>query len=212
MNEQLYKIIKDNEKLIYKLANKFYGVDKEDLYQVGVIGLIKAYHNYKASGAKFTTYAYEYIFGEMYNLALASRTIKVNKDTLKMAKKIEEARIFLTQKLKKIPTNYDLATFLGLEQQVINNVLTSTADMLSLDEDTNVNLYKQELAEVNIDEQIIINDSMVVLNEKEKNVIDYRYFKEFTQNETATFLGMTQASVSRYEKRGLEKMNNYLTN
>ena len=68
-------IIKSNEKMIYKLTNKFYGVDKEDLFQAGVLGLLKALKNYKESDAKFSTYAFEYIYGEMYNLAL-NKTIK----------------------------------------------------------------------------------------------------------------------------------------
>ena len=75
--------------LIKKIANKFYNYAREDLIQVGVIGLLKAYQNFKEGDAKFSTYAYPYIFGEMYNLVHANRDIKVSKDLLKLYKVID---------------------------------------------------------------------------------------------------------------------------
>ena len=67
---ELSAIIKLHEKLIYKIASKFHDIDQEDLFQSGVIGLIKAYNNYhETKETKFTTYAYNYIFGEMYEFA-----------------------------------------------------------------------------------------------------------------------------------------------
>ncbi len=64
---ELETLIKLHEKLIYKIASNFYGAPKEDLYQAGIISIIKAYNNYVDNGTtKFTTYAYDYIFGEMY--------------------------------------------------------------------------------------------------------------------------------------------------
>ena len=66
--------------LIKKIANKFYNASREDLIQVGVIGLLKAYQNFKAGEAKFSTYAYPYIFGEMYQLVNANKNIKVAKE------------------------------------------------------------------------------------------------------------------------------------
>ena len=80
---ELEQIIKLHEKLIYKIATKFYEAPKEDLYQAGVIGIIKAYNNYvPTENSKFTTYAYNYIFGEMYEFANNLRTIKLNKKPL----------------------------------------------------------------------------------------------------------------------------------
>ena len=70
-------VVKDNAKLIYKIATKFYGTDKEDLYQAGMLGLMKAYKNYNLdSEAKFSTFAYKYIFGEMFVVA-NKKNIKV---------------------------------------------------------------------------------------------------------------------------------------
>ena len=135
MNEEILKLIKDHEKLIFKIAGKFYGIDIQDLFQVGVIGLIKASRNFKSDGsAKFSTYAYDYIFGEMYNLSMISKNIKLNKDTLKLCRKIEEAKESLQQIIKRIPTNTELAHFLEIDEELINNVEMATTELLSLDE------------------------------------------------------------------------------
>ena len=81
MNKE--QIINENVGLIYMIAKKFYNVSKEDLFQAGVLGLLKAYQNYDESyGAKFTSFAYTYIYGEMYTLA-NNRQIKINKDISK---------------------------------------------------------------------------------------------------------------------------------
>lgn len=214
MNDRIYEVIKENEKLIYKIAAKFYGIDIEDLYQVGVIGLIKAFRNFNSDGtAKFSTYAYDYIFGEMYNLSLLSRNIKINKETLQLCKKIEEARSSLSQTLGYIPSNKEVARFLEIDELVINDTWVATAQMLSLDEEGEVKLHETipDKHPLKIDERIIIDESMATLNDNEKDIIKCRYFNDFTQSETATALGMTQASVSRYEKACLEKMNDYMS-
>ena len=73
------ELINENMGLIKRIASKFYGSDKEDLIQVGVIGLLNAYRNYKEMGeAKFSTYAYPYIFGKMYEYVNENKNIKVS--------------------------------------------------------------------------------------------------------------------------------------
>ena len=91
--------------LIKKIANKFYNSSKEDLIQVGVIGLLKAYQNFKDGNAKFSTYAYPYIFGEMYQLVNSNRYIKVSRDMLKLYKVIEKTRYELAQRLNYVPSD-----------------------------------------------------------------------------------------------------------
>lgn len=75
------ELIESHMGLIKKIASKFYVSEKQDLIQVGVIGLLKAYQNFKDTyNAKFSTYAYPYIFGEMYNLVNSNKNIKISKD------------------------------------------------------------------------------------------------------------------------------------
>jgi len=208
---ELENIILLHEKLIYKIATKFHEIPKEDLYQAGVIGLIKAYNNYnKQSDTKFTTYAYNYIFGEMYDLANNTRTIKLNKNILKTYKKIEEAKQQLSQKLGYYPSKYEVSKFLSIPEQIITEIEACTGTIMSLDIETERPIYEtipSEEQPTNID----LKDSLNTLTEEEKQIINYRYYKDFTQSETAKILGMSQVTVSRYEKKSLTKMYNYLS-
>ncbi len=211
---ELEQIIKLHEKLIYKIATKFHDVPKEDLYQVGIIGLIKAYNNFVPnSETKFTTYAYNYIFGEMYEFANSMRSIKLNKNILKLYKKIEEAKYHLSQVLNHYPSIREISSFLEIEETIISEVYTGTSSIMSLDTETERPLYetisteKDEISTNSID----LKDSMSTLTSEEKEIINYRYFKDFTQSETAKVLGLSQVTVSRYEKKSLNKMYNYLS-
>ena len=106
----LEQIIEENVGLIWSIAKKFYGIPKSDLYQAGVLGIIKAYKNYQRDGdCKFSSYAFKYIYGEM-NVVASNRSIKVSKDILKLVKMIEKGRVMLSQELMKDPSNEELAT------------------------------------------------------------------------------------------------------
>lgn len=208
------KIVKEHAKMIWKLTNHFYGVDKNDLFQAGVVGLLKAVKKYKEdTGSKFSTYAYEYVFGEMFLLA-SNRNIKISKDILLLTKKIEQARCILTQKMAKIPSNLELAEFLGMNLETIEIALMSANAILSLDSENEdeKNIYEcLKAEEENVDIKILIDDSFAVLNDDEKQIIKSRYYEDLTQQEVAKKLNMTQVMVSRYEKKGISKMRDYLT-
>ena len=210
---ELEQIIQLHEKLIYKIATRFHEVPKEDLYQAGVIGIIKAYNNFdNNSSTKFTTYAYNYIFGEMYDFANNTRTIKLNKNILKTYKKIEQAKYQLAQKLGYTPSIQEVSTFLNIPESLINEIEACTSTIMSLDVESERPIYetisssKSEIKTDNID----LKDSINTLTEEEKQIINYRYYKDFTQSETAKILGISQVKVSRYEKKSLTKMYNYL--
>lgn len=211
MNKE--KILKDNEKMIWKIANYFYGVDKDDLFQAGVVGLFKALENYKKNNdTKFSTYAHDYIYGEMYLLA-SNREVKISKDILKLYKKIEQTRYMLAQKFERIPTNFELSEYLGLPFEQINLACMSGKKIMSLDNDNEESRNAYECIstkELDLDTQIIVNDSFTVLNDEERNIIKSRYFEDLTQEEVARKLKMTQVMVSRYEKRSINKMREYL--
>lgn len=210
----LESIIAVHEKLVYKIATKFYDVPKEDLYQAGVIGIIKAYNNFVDNGTtKFTTYAYNYIFGEMYELSNNLRSIKLNKNILGLYKRIEQTKYLLAQKLNHLPSAKEISEFLNIDEQTIYQVYTCTSNIMSLDSEETRPVYemvadpKEYISNNNID----LKDSLDTLSPDEKKIIDYRYFKDYTQSETAKILGISQVSVSRHEKKSLNKMYNYLS-
>ena len=200
----LEEIIKSSVGLIWKIAKNFYGVDRNDLYQAGVLGVIKAYQNYKDDGVtKFSTYAYNYIFGEMYILA-NNKTIKLNKDITRLLKMIDMGKVRLLQELMREPSNRELAQYLEIDLK----------SLVSMDEecDERRDLHEVISSSENIseDDRIILNDSINTLDSLEKDIIKSRYYEDLTQSETARKLGITQVMVSRYEKRSLNKMRNFM--
>lgn len=209
------ELIDNHMGLIRKVASKFYNVEVEDLIQVGVIGLLKAYQNFKdTNDAKFSTYAYSYIFGEMYQLANHNRNIKVSKDLLKLYKMIEKTKYELAQKTGKIPSYYDVALFLEIDVNLVNEAVLSAQSMMSLDDEANeLNLHEvipdNKVVDPSI--KIAIEDSFKVLDNNEKEIIKARYYEDLTQSEVARKLNMTQVMVSRYEKKSLEKMRSQMT-
>ncbi len=213
MTEQ--EIILENQGLIYDIANKyFYGIDKEDLFQAGALGAIKAYRNFKDDGTtKFSTYAYMSIYGEMYQLVNMNKPFKVSKEILKLAKKIEQTRYTLAQTYGKILTNQELATYLEIPLQELEYALFSATSVCSLDNTSKEDRSFYETTPNNEDMPLIdklsIYESMDNLSLEEKQIIYYRYLNDLTQSETARKLKMSQVKVSRYEKKGIEKMRNY---
>ncbi len=204
-----------HEWLIKKVASKFYGVNYDDLYQAGALGIIKAYRHYeKNMTTKFSTYAYDYVYGEMYQMVCKSQQLKMSRDTLKLYRKIETSRSLLAQKLNKMPSNEEVALFLEMDCNFLEEVLcASRAILCSLDDDSsnlrNLSEVVSQKEDVLLDDKIMLKESFQVLNPEEKKIISYRYFKDYTQCETAKKLNMTQVMVSRYEKKGLHKMRDF---
>ena len=210
----LEELVKSSTGLIWMVAKRFYGVDKNDLYQAGVLGVIKAYQNYKDDGkSKFSTYAYNYIFGEMYALA-NNKEIKLNKDINRLLKMIEMGRTKLSQEIMKVPSNKELAAYLEMEEEKLEQVLSYTSNFISMDEtsaeERNLHEVIAEEESISLDEKIELKNSINSLDTLEKDIIKSRYYEDLTQSETARKLGITQVMVSRYEKRSLTKMRDYM--
>ena len=209
------ELIKIHEGLIYKLAKSFYNSDIEDLYQVGVIGLLRAKENFKSdSKTKFSTYAYEYIYGEMYALTEKNRGIKISREILQLCKQIEKVRQKLTQTQGKEPSIEDLAAYIEKPVELIYQALNSANSIISYDTESDTSgAIIDTIAtknDVDVIEKLAIEESMDTLNDTEKQIIDLRYYQDYTQSETAEIMNMTQVMISRYEKRSKEKMRSYL--
>ena len=201
-------VIELNKGLIISCVNKFYNVDKEDLYQAGVVGLLKAYKNYKYDGkAKFSSYAYKYIYGEMY-LLVNNNSLKVDKDSIKLAKLIEKSRYSLAQKISKIPSDEELSNFLNIPLKTIQDISSLSSEMVSLDEDDN--LYNKLSKNENYDNSLLIVQGLKYLTDEEKKIIIDRYYNDLTQDEIAKKMELSQVTVSRYEKRSLTKLHDYM--
>ena len=211
--ENLGDIIIENEGLIYKIINKYKNYfELEDLYQVAVMGLIKASKTYNSEyGAKFTTYAYPFILGEVIKYINEYRNIKINKDTTKLYSKILKAIEILSQKLMKTPNTYELSLFLEIDESIIENVLIANSTVESLDkiisqDDKNLELYnKFGYCDYSIENYPLISE-LEKLPPIERAIIKSRYYDNLSQSETGELLGMYQVEVSRKEKKILSKL------
>lgn len=213
----------NDEELKYRILSiannkKFSYVDKKDLLQAGYIGAIKAAQGYNESfNTNFYTYAYRWILGEMCECINKSRGIKLNKKYLKVYRDIESARQMLAQKLNRIPTNKELSAYLETPEEVIEEICLTCSYSLStvsLDEENDIlndnNMYSLVGKEYDYDTSIMIRDSLEQLDDLERKVIDYRYFKDYTQQEVADVLGIKQVKVSRLETKSKRKIKEYL--
>lgn len=218
--DELTNIIIDNENLIYSIINKYSNYyDIEDLYQVGVIGIIKAYKNYKKEyNTKFTSYAYTYIFGEIVKYINESKNFKISKENRSLYKKIIEAKTILTQKLMKEPSNFELSLFLEIDENLIEEVININQTIDSLDREImedgkKVFLYDVVGEEQDNIENIFLYDQLEKLSKEELQILKQRYFFDKTQSEIAKEMGMNQVKVSRTEQKILKKLlENYQEN
>ena len=122
------------EPLMKKIASNFYQVPFEDLMQAGRIGVLKALKNYKEhKNVKFSTYAYDYILGEMYEYACKDQKMKVNKEVLRLTKQIQIARNALSQKYMRDVSLQEVAQFLELDESLVEQAITATREMVYLD-------------------------------------------------------------------------------
>lgn len=200
--------------LIKHIAQNFYHTSFEDLLQAGAMGILKAYKKYRQNGTtKFSTYAYDYIFGEMYDFVMKDRKIKVNKETIKLAKQIELTKNALSLKMNRLPTYEEIASFLHLSPLIIREALLAATETISFDDkkDEARDLYEiiPQEERLSLDDKITLEDSINTLPQSSQKIIRYRYFKDLSQSETAKRMGMTQVMVSRYEKKSLEQLKRF---
>lgn len=200
-------IIFEYDWLIRSIAKKFYNIEKEDLYQAGCLGLIKAYNNYKEGTTSFSTYAYNYVFGEMYALSLKNKNIKMNKYYLKLYKLIIKAKNYLMQEFKRDVSLKEISDYIEVSIDEIEYTLFLMEDMLSLDDENNHVSYG---IDIDYSTSIDLNDSINSLDTLSSTVMNYRYKMDMTQSEVAKILGLSQVKVSRIESSSKNKIRDYI--
>lgn len=191
--------------MIFSVINKYIKYfDKDDLYQVGMIGLINAFNNYKDNmNTKFSTYAYFYILGEVKKYIRESKLIKVSKELSKLNVSVEKAKDVLSLRLGKEPSDYDIALFLEIDVKDVIDAKCANLLLKSLDYESEENNlydyvgYEEEGYNIN---NIMLKDEIERLGDDEKKLIYERFKNGLSQAEVAKMMGISQVSVSRLEK------------
>ena len=211
----LDECLKQNSNLVYGICSKYQGyVDKEDLHQVGMIGLINAYNNFdKNKNVKFSTYAFPFVVGEVSKYVRENNNIKISRDLIKLGRKINE----YTQKHYEVrgykPSIKDISLMLGIKEEKVHLALNASLKTKSLDDEINddgkvitLNDVTPTLEVVSKEQMLDLKEAFKYLSEDEKMLLINRYYKDLTQSEIAQMLSVNQVYVSRLEKKALSKM------
>lgn len=200
--------IKENLGLVHACAKRFRGkgIEYDDLYQAGCVGLVKAVDNFrKELGYQFSTYAVPVIIGEIKRLFRDGGAVKVSRGLKELSLKVtREAQKFEAENGRE-PTVKELSEIMDMEPEQISEALTVSMQPISLtmaddDGDSQTDIPVQSPDE-SITEIMSLNTEISRLDEKDRKMIELRYFKCKTQSETAKMLDMTQVQVSRREKK-----------
>ena len=208
--------INGNLRLVLSVIKRFYGRGEnvDDLFQVGCIGLIKAMDNFDLSqNVQFSTYAVPMIIGEIRRYLRDNNPIRVSRSVRDLAYKALAIKEKMIKENQKEPT-VEVAKELGVDKEEIVFSLDAIQEPVSLQEpvygDGTENLYVMDQVKDNKNtdeywaENITILEAMKKLNEKEKMIINKRFFEGRTQVEVAEEIGISQAQVSRLEKSAIE--------
>lgn len=203
--------------IVHRFKNNYY--DKEDLFQIGCIGLMKAVNNFDTSyGVQFSTYAVPIIMGEIKRYFRDDGTIKVSRSLKELNLKINKAREVLINQTGHDPTIEQLASYLKVDQQDIVEAIDSSYYPTSLSEP----IYEKDGSSISMEERIenkhnsmwfekiALEMEMEKLDEKEKLILFMRYHLDFNQERVAKRLNISQVQVSRLEKKIIAKLRSHL--
>ncbi len=198
------ELIKECEGIIYSIANKYKnGYNFEDLYQAGCVGVIKAYRNFEGSlNVKFSTYAYNYILGEIIDYIRNDRNIKISSDYYDIYRRYKKTRELLCKSYNREVSFFEIASFMDIDEYKLASIIERTAFTKTL-EDDNVSYIEDNNK---FFEKILLDSEIDSLEEPMKSIIRYRYYYGMSQQETALSMEMSQATVSREENNALKLM------
>jgi RNA polymerase sporulation-specific sigma factor len=215
--------IKGNLRLVLSIIQRFSNSNEnvDDLFQIGCIGLMKAIDNFDLSqNVKFSTYAVPMIIGEIRRYLRDNNSIRVSRSLKDTAYKAIYAKENLVKKNLKEPTINEISQEIGISKEDIVFALDAIQNPVSLHEpvysEGGDTLYVMDQIsdkknkEDNWVEELSLNEAIKRLPERERYIINLRFFKGKTQMEVADEIGISQAQVSRLEKNALKSMRNYL--
>lgn len=212
-------LFEENTGLIYSVARRFLGrgVEMEDLFQIGSIGLLKAVDKFDpAFEVKFSTYAIPMILGELKRFFRDDGMIKVSRSIKENQHRVYLAREKIEKELGREPSLKEIAEMLEMSPEEVAMTMDSAAEVESLyrtvyqSEGTDISLIdkipEKENAEEHLLNRIFLEEILGKLESSDRKLLYMRYFQDQTQTQIAEQLGVSQVQVSRMEKRILKKL------
>lgn len=218
--EARQKMIEGNLRLVLSVVQRFSsrGENMDDLFQIGCIGLMKAIDNFDVEqyDVKFSTYGVPMIAGEVRRFLRDSSAVRVSRSMRDTAYKVLKTREEFARENLREPTVEEIAKCLNLEREDVVFALDAIADPVSLyepvysDGGETVCVMDQVKDSKNSDEtwleHIALRDAMARLTEREKKILNLRYYQGKTQMEVSNEIGISQAQVSRLEKNAIKRI------
>lgn len=210
--------VQQNLGLVHACAKRFKGrgIEYDDLFQAGCLGLVKAVDNFdEERGFKFSTYAVPVIIGEMKRLFRDGGAVKVSRGLKELSLKATRETTKFISEYGHEPTISELAKILGVEPEQATEALEASRMPVSLtvsdDDGESQSDIPVDAPDEKLTEILSLKSEIDNLPERDKNIIILRFFKNNTQSQTAEKLGMTQVQVSRREKKILLALREKLT-
>ena len=209
------EFIESNLPLVHSLCKRFVGrgIEYDDLYQAGCVGLVKAADGFDAErGLCFSTYAVPVVLGEIRRMFRDGGAVKVSRSLKELSLKVTRTKTALELKLSREPTINELANELGVTAEEIVEAQSAAQPTVSLTYESDDGICEMDIS-VSGPEELLTNKLLLErafkhLDNTEQQIIRFRYFDFLTQNETAERMGMSQVQVSRAEKKILLKLRN----
>ncbi len=205
------RLVEANQGLVWSVVRRYLpsGQDREDLYQLGCLGLLKAIQGFDlAFGTQFSTYAVPKIAGEIRRFLRDDGLVKVSRGQKEQAQAICRARDRLTAQLGREPTLSELARDTGLAPEDIAAADLATASVASLQAESGESGLALEgmvaSPEEDLVERVALRTAIGRLPERQRMLILLRYYRGLTQDRTAKILGVSQVQVSRLEKKAIQ--------
>ncbi|MGN1319490.1 MAG: sigma-70 family RNA polymerase sigma factor [Acutalibacteraceae bacterium] len=207
------QFIESNLPLVHSLCKRFTGrgIEYDDLYQAGCLGLVKAVDGFDESrGLCFSTYAVPVVLGEIKRLFRDGGSVKVSRGIKELSLKVTRLKSSLEMQLSREPTIGELAAGLGVTPEDITEAISAAQPTVSLTYDSEDGTRDTDIPvagpEELLSDKLLIERAFKYLDQKEQQIIKCRYFEFLTQSETAQKLDMSQVQVSRAEKKILIKL------
>lgn len=216
------ELVNGNLRLVLSVVQRFAnrGENLDDLFQVGCIGLMKAIDNFDLNlNVKFSTYAVPMVIGEVRRHLRDFAPVRVSRSLKDTAYKAMQAREKLTAELGREPTVLEISAAVGLPKENVVIALESIVDPVSLYEpvfsDGGDTIYvmdqiSDQSSGSGWDDEITMREAFAHLNDREKRILNLRFFQGKTQVEVSNEIGISQAQVSRLEKAALAKVKGEL--
>lgn len=210
MNKTEDELVENNIGLVHSCANRFRGrgIEYDDLFQAGCLGLVKASKSFDSEkGFAFSTYSVYVILGEIRKLFRDGGSVKISRTMKEKARNAINKKNELAVKLGREPSVSELAKEIGCDLSETAEIINSFSPVISIDSEDYKKSAVQSYSdspENEISDNIALFQVIDTLDENDRLLIEYRYFKGLSQTVTAEKLGITQVSVSRKEKKILE--------